>query len=165
MTRQRTLDWLRSHVDKCGAVMARCSREGVDTGLMGGWSTPADRREAAKMDNGEVTFRYKDYRQGNAERTMTLSARDFIRRFLQHVLPTGFQRIRYYGFLGNRHRGENLALCRELLHAPAVPAAPESAPDHEASEPRPCPACHVGHLVRLMVLPGAMSPPTRMDSS
>jgi len=52
--------------------------------------------------DGNVTFRYKDYRHDSQQKTMTLKAEEFIRRFLLHVLPGGFQRIRYYGFLGNR---------------------------------------------------------------
>ena len=60
------------------------------------------------IDNGEVRFRWKDYRNGNRQKTMTLSADEFIRRFLLHVLPNGFQRIRYYGFLANRYRKQNL---------------------------------------------------------
>ena len=55
---------------------------------------------------------------------MTLDAEEFIRRFLLHVLPDGFQRIRYYGFLGNRYREEKLARCRELLGMPACPNRP-----------------------------------------
>ncbi len=68
---------------------------------------------------GKVTFRYKDYRHGAEQKTMTLQAEEFIRRFLLHVLPEGFQRIRYYGFLANRYREEKLARCRELLDMPA----------------------------------------------
>ena len=67
------------------------------------------------MDDGKVRFRWKDYRDGNRQKTMTLAAEEFIRRFLIHVLPDGFHRIRYYGFLGNCHRARKLALCRDLL--------------------------------------------------
>ena len=56
------------------------------------------------MENGQVRFRWKDYRDNNRQETMTLKADEFIRRFLLHVLPNGFQRIGYYGFLGNRYR-------------------------------------------------------------
>ena len=68
---------------------------------------------------GKVTFRYKDYRHDAQQKTMTLEAEEFIRRFLLHVLPEGFQRIRYYGFLANRYREQKLARCRELLDMPA----------------------------------------------
>jgi Putative transposase len=67
----------------------------------------------------KVTFRYKDYRHDAQQKTMTVEAEEFIRRFLLHVLPEGFQRIRYYGFLANRYREEKLARCRELLDMPA----------------------------------------------
>jgi Putative transposase len=69
-----------------------------------------------------VTFRYKDYRHDAQQKTMTLEAEEFIRRFLLHVLPEGFQRIRYYGFLANRYREKKLALCRELLGMPKLEA-------------------------------------------
>jgi len=67
------------------------------------------------IEAGKVTFRWKDYRDGNTQKTMTLAAEEFIRRFLLHVLPAGLKRIRYYGFLGNRHRQEKLLRCRQLL--------------------------------------------------
>ena len=74
---------------------------------------------------GHVTFRWKDYRDDNAQKTMTLEADEFIRRFLLHVLPQGLQRIRYYGLLGNRHREEKLAQCRQLLKMePKTPSRP-----------------------------------------
>jgi len=79
---------------------------------------------------------------------MTLPTHEFIRRFLMHVLPKGFHRIRHYGFLANGQRAENLALARKLLHVPAEPDAPEpgapepgeSEPDNHASD-HPCPKC------------------------
>src|SRR5208283_4679500 len=79
------------------------------------------------MDDVHVSFRWKDYRDGNAKKTMILAAEEFIRRFLLHVLPNGFQHIRSYGFLANRYRESKLALCRELLRMPA--------PDPEQAEP------------------------------
>src|SRR6202158_232647 len=72
------------------------------------------------IENDQVRFKWKDYRGGDQVQTMTLSAGEFIRRFLLHILPNGFQRIRYYGFLGNRHREEKLAVCRHLLGMPQV---------------------------------------------
>ncbi len=62
-----------------------------------------------------VTFAYKDYRQGGRQKEMTLSGEEFARRFVQHVLPRGFVRVRHYGLLANRGREEKLALCRRLL--------------------------------------------------
>lgn len=67
------------------------------------------------LKDGKVSFRWKDYRNGNANRIMTLDAVEFIRRFLMHVLPSGFMCIRHYGFLSNRVRKEKLRLCRQLL--------------------------------------------------
>ena len=73
-------------------------------------------RRLVSLENGKVTFLWKDYAQRNRSRTMTLDAAEFIRRFLLHSLPKGFQRIRQYGFLANRVRQEKLSLCRELLY-------------------------------------------------
>jgi hypothetical protein len=67
------------------------------------------------IENDHVSFEWKDYRAGGQLKTMTLPADEFIRRFLLHVLPDGFQRIRYYGFLGNRYRKQKLDDCRRLL--------------------------------------------------
>lgn len=92
-------------------------------------------RRLVDLDGRGVTFRYKDYRQreGLRVKTMTLAPEEFMRRFLLHVLPTGFHRIRHYGFLANAGRRENLARVRELLQVPAVPTA-------EADE-TPAPNC------------------------
>jgi len=113
------------------------------------------------IDDGKVRFRWKDYRHGNQQKTMTLEAHEFIRRFLVHVLPDGFQRIRYYGFLGNCHRAHKLARCRELLAMrPAAPAASGRSEDyrdrHEALTGvslRICPHCHLGSMVVVEVIP------------
>ena len=82
------------------------------------------------LDDSCVRFRYKDYRRAGASRqkTMTLTATEFIRRMLLHVLPPGFHRIRYYGFLANRARRQKLAECRRLLHAPPLPTAEHAGP-------------------------------------
>ena len=66
------------------------------------------------IEDGKVRFQWKDYRRGGQQKPMTVNADEFIRRFLIHVLPSGFQRIRYYGLLGNRYRKDKLARCREL---------------------------------------------------
>ena len=105
------------------------------------------------MDNGKIRFRWKDYRDGNRQKTMTLEGGEFIRRFLIHVLPDGFHRIRYYGFLSNCHRKRKLARCRELLGmAPAVPADPPA--DYRdrfealtGRSLRECPHCGTGIMV------------------
>ena len=76
------------------------------------------------VQDEKVQFRWKDYRDGNRKKVMTVTAEEFIRRFLLHVLPEGFQRIRHYGFLANRYREQKLARCRELLKMP--PPEPKS---------------------------------------
>jgi Putative transposase len=85
---------------------------------------------------------------------MTLSADEFLRRFLFHVLPDGFQRIRYYGFLANRYREEKLARCRQLLGMAVQPEAPGSPEDYRdryerltGSSLRECPKCGHGRMV------------------
>ena len=81
------------------------------------------------IDGDSVCFRWKDYRDGSRQKVVSLRGGEFIRRFLIHVLPDGFRRIRYFGFLSNGHRARKLALCRELLRmVPAVPAAPAEPP-------------------------------------
>jgi hypothetical protein len=72
-----------------------------------------------KLEDGKVTFRWKDYREGKAQKAMTLDAHDFIGRYLQHILPKGFVRIRNFGILSTRNRPTKLTRCRELLGAPA----------------------------------------------
>ena len=72
--------------------------------------------------DGKVTFRWKDYAHGSKKRLLTLAAEEFVRRFLLHVLPRGFVRIRFFGFLANRRRGGLLPLCRQLLAAQPAPA-------------------------------------------
>jgi len=85
-----------------------------------------------------VTFRWKDYAHRNKRRTMTLSHEEFLRRFLEHVLPKGFPRIRYFGFLANRRRTELLPLCRSLLAAaPPVETARTTVP----TQLWRCPCC------------------------
>jgi Putative transposase/Transposase zinc-binding domain len=102
-------------------------------------------RRLIAADDGGVSFRWKDYRIDGPERwkTMTLSAHEFIRRFLLHVLPKGFHRIRHYGLFANGNRTESVARARELL-AVAPPPKPEPA-KAAADEPRvlpvPCPCC------------------------
>jgi hypothetical protein len=129
------------------------------------------------IEDGHVTFRWKDYRDGDTRKTMTLTAEEFIRRFLLHVLPPGFHRIRYYGFLGNRHRAENLTRCRQLLQmAPATPEATGSdAPldyrDHHAAltgvSLRECPTCRRGRMITIAQISGARDPepPLVVDTS
>jgi Putative transposase/Transposase zinc-binding domain len=110
---------------------------------------------------GKVTFRYKDYRHDSQQKTMTLEAEEFIRRFLLHVLPEGFQRIRYYGFLANRYRQQKLAHCRELLDMPArEPPTLDGAKDYRERYEEltgcslwQCPVCHKGRMLAIEILP------------
>jgi hypothetical protein len=80
------------------------------------------------FEHDKVTFRYKDYAHGSKKRLMTLSSQEFLRRFLLHVLPRGFVRIRFYGFLANRRRANLLPLCQQLLlhHPKPVSSAADS---------------------------------------
>ena len=128
------------------------------------------------FNGARVTFKWKDYRaRGDARyKLMTLAADEFIRRFLLHVLPGGFHRIRYYGFLGPRQRRTKLARCRELIRSPtsiAIPVATSPATDYrDRTEAltgislRTCPACHYGQMIvikRLLPVPRtAFSPDT-----
>ena len=114
---------------------------------------------------GEVAFRWKDYRHQSRHKVMRLAAPEFVRRFLLHVLPPGFQRIRHYGLLANRHRAAKLARCRQLLAAPApvvtLAAAPLDYRDRyqqlTGKSLRDCPQCGQGHMVCIdTFLPGAL---------
>jgi hypothetical protein len=96
-----------------------------------------------ELRDGRVTFRYKDYADAQRPKTMTLDADEFLRRFVQHVLPGGFVKVRHYGLLANRHRAERLALCRRLLLvANVVALVPDAqATPIEPAQPRCCPHC------------------------
>jgi hypothetical protein len=119
-------------------------------------------RRLIALRDGRVTFRWKDYARGGRSRLMTLAAVEFIRRFLLHVLPTGFMKIRHYGFLANRFRAAKREQCRRLLHVPTATSEEgttsptgETLPqgDEEPSAPR-CPHCDEGRLhVVLELLP------------
>jgi hypothetical protein len=104
-------------------------------------------RRLVAADAGGVSFRWKDYRIEGPGRwkTMTLPPHEFIRRFLIHVLPKGFHRIRHYGLLASANRAANIARARQLLAVPATPKQPEtpetSAADEPRVLPRPCPCC------------------------
>ena len=114
--------------------------------------------------DGEVSFHWKDYRHESRNKVMRLDGKEFIRRFLLHVLPPGFQRIRHYGLLGNRHRAVKLARCRELLAAPTPVPLPEAPLDYRdryqrltGVSLRECPQCGRGQMVCIeSFLPGAL---------
>ena len=108
------------------------------------------------IKGGQVSFRYKDYQNQGQQKTMPLSAEEFIRRFLLHVLPHGFHRIRYYGFQGNRYRKEKLDQCRQLLGMPIPEVPTESSETRDYRDRceelngvslRICPVCRRGHMV------------------
>jgi hypothetical protein len=106
------------------------------------------------INDGKVQFRWKDYRDGNRHKTMTLGANEFIRRFLLHVLPDGFQRIRYFGFLANRYRAEKLALCRQLMQMSPPRATRKVSMDYRdryevltGVSLKTCPLCRCGTMV------------------
>ncbi len=108
------------------------------------------------FEDGMVRFRYKDYAHGNRRRVMTLTALEFVRRLLLHVLPTGFMRIRHYGILSNRHRRQKLDLCRRLLESSqAAEPEPESPEEKKQTRESPssvtptrvCPVCGAGRMV------------------
>jgi hypothetical protein len=111
-----------------------------------------------ELKDGKVTFAYKDYKHEQRQKLMTVSADEFLKRFLLHVLPDSFQRIRHYGLLGNRHRAEHLARCRELLAM--LPSIPQPTLTYRSRcqqltgiDPLQCPKCNRGTMVRIVVLP------------
>ena len=106
------------------------------------------------MKDGTVYFRYKDNANDKKMKTTPLAAIEFIRRFLMHVLPSGFMKIRYYGFLANCVRRKNLKVCRQLLGVPSEsadePQNDESAPilPEEQEGKTRCPLCRKGAMVK-----------------
>ena len=132
-------------------------------------------RRLVADDDGGVAFRWKDYRLDGPDRwkTMTLPPGEFIRRFLTHVLPKGFHRIRHYGLFASGNRAANIARLRELLRVlPVVEASVEQTPsDDQRQLPCPCPRCGGRMIIIETFLPG-MQPiswpaptPIRIDTS
>ena len=121
------------------------------------------------VNESEVRFRWKDYANHNKKRSMTLSGPEFLRRFLQHVLPKGFPRIRYFGWLANRKRGPLLQLCRLLLAQMPEPAPKTSTSDQLVVQE--CPKCRgpMRILERLtaeeIYNPEITTPPIVIDTS
>ncbi len=140
----------------------------------------SNHRLLSRDDKG-ITFKWKDYRLEGPKRynqVMTLDAHEFIRRFLMHVLPPGFHRIRYYGLLASGKRAENVARARELLMPPIIPVDAIKAIIPNATEPEPqtinlCPCCGGRMIIIERFERGATphyraSPPTaaiRIDTS
>jgi hypothetical protein len=108
-------------------------------------------------DRGAVTFRWKDYRAEGRDRqkVMTLATAEFIRRFLIHVLPSGFHRIRHYGLLASGTRADNIARARELLAVSKSEGRPTAA-DVDASKPT-CPCCG-GRMIIIEVFERGATP-------
>lgn len=129
-------------------------------------------RRLVALDADSVSFTWRDYRHGSAVKCMRLAAPEFIRRFLLHVLPDGFQRIRHYGFLANGHRKAKLALIRRLIPALAQTAKPttttavdeQSPADDDNRTPVLCPCCG-GAMIIVEFLPGPRRHPQRLDST
>lgn len=135
-------------------------------------------RRLVSADDGSIAFRWKDYRITGPERwkTMSLHPHEFIRRFLIHVLPKGFHRIRHYGLLANTNRAESIAKARELLAAAPRVVEPEekpAAPDEPRVLPCPCPRCG-GRMIVIEVFAKGCEPswrptpapaPIRIDTS
>src|SRR6266851_5506117 len=127
----------------------------------------------ADIEDGQVTFNWRDYRDNNQQKIMTLSAEEFIRRFLLHVLPSGFHRIRYYGFLGNRYRKEKLEHCYQLLGmTPCNESSSQPQPCQDYRDRyekltghslRECPVCHCGRMITVKLLAKSRSPPAIAD--
>jgi hypothetical protein len=116
--------------------------------------------------DGHVRFQWKDYRHDSRKKVMRLSAEEFIRRFLLHVLPNGFQRIRHYGLLANRFRAAKLAQCRQLIDQPAPLEKHNEAPvDYRdryeqltGKSLRDCPQCGQGHMIYIETIAAATMP-------
>jgi Putative transposase/Transposase zinc-binding domain len=134
-------------------------------------------RRLVSADDGGIAFRWKDYRIEGPDRwkTMTLAAHQFIRRFLVHVLPKGFHRIRHYGLLANTNRAESITRARELLGAAPRIVEPEEPKAPGGDEPRvlPCPRCG-GRMIVIEVFARGCEPryrptttpaPIRIDTS
>jgi hypothetical protein len=123
------------------------------------------------LSDGKVRFRWRDYKDDNKSKVMTLEPGEFIRRFLLHVLPDGFHRIRHYGLFANGHRADKLALCRKLLEVAPVSVDRNSEDHGDDSAPQndspPCPYCG-GRMKILETFDGALSRPyhvRKFDSS
>ena len=113
----------------------------------------------------KVTFRYKDYRHGAQQKTMTLEAEEFIRRFLLHVLPKGFCKIRYFGIFACRNRSTMLAKCRAFFKHTLIPSKFAGLSWQKALElacginVQVCPVCKKGRMITTSVMVGKRAPP------
>lgn len=117
------------------------------------------------LTDGIVRFRWKDYADHGRTKVMALGVEEFLRRFLLHVLPRGFVRIRHFGLLANRQRRMAITRARQLLGAPTPPSVSDDAPSADV-DPTRCPFCHQGHW-HVEILPplGAPLAPVAADTS
>lgn len=119
------------------------------------------------LEESRVSFRWKDYRDQQTQKVVTVSDPEFIRRFLLHTLPPWFRRIRYYGLLANRRRADKLQVCRRLLAAPMADLLPVPADYRDSYAAltgrnlRLCPECGIGTMIRTELAPVSF----RLDSS
>jgi hypothetical protein len=106
------------------------------------------------LEDGRVSFEWKDYKDRGRTKTMTLEAVEFIRRFLLHVLPSGLVRIRHFGFLANRVRQQKLEQCRVLLavRPPPTPVGSDRTADTNLPDAHACPICKRGRLIVIELL-------------
>jgi hypothetical protein len=106
------------------------------------------------LENGRVSFEWKDYAHHSQRKIMTLDALEFLRRFLLHVLPSGLVRIRQFGFLANRFRTQKLQLCRTLLAVcqPSTPSDSHDRADTNVPDRSSCPICKLGRLIMIEVI-------------
>jgi len=121
-------------------------------------------RRLVGLSGGQVTFTAKDYAAGGKVRRRTLPAEEFLRRWVPHVLPRGFVKVRHYGLLANRARAERLAVCRWLLALAGV-AACLAAARVAAAQPRRCPACGSEQMAVVAEVPVAPGVPARTRRS
>ena len=105
------------------------------------------------MENDQVVFCYKDYRDHDTQKVMRLSGAEFIRRFLLHVLPKGLMRLRHYGFLANRCRAEKLGRIRAALAQDGESSSAEEDTTGTVCDGYPCPKCHQGMMRVFALLP------------
>jgi hypothetical protein len=129
-------------------------------------------RRLLQLEDGRGSFQWKNCREERQQKVMTVSAEEFIRRFLQRALPPGFQRIRYYGFLANCRRAAKLDLCQNLLATVCSLLLPQPADYRDfraaltAGNLRLCPQCGIGALMQMQIIPlYSGSVPLRADSS
>jgi hypothetical protein len=99
-----------------------------------------------RLEDGQVTFRWRDSEHGNQQKVMTLPAVEFMRRFLLHVLPRGFVKIRHFGYLANRTRKSALAVCFALLPTPPTAVTSDQGTS-TSQQTRGCPHCQTGQLL------------------